>query len=65
MKASLKATLDAVLNQWLEDYDSHNDRPLGLACDDLAELMADAAASVYDASHAGSVKGAQEPDGLV
>jgi hypothetical protein len=60
MTASLKATLDSILNQWLEDQDTHDDRPAGYACDGLAELMADAAAAVYEASHAGAVKGEQE-----
>lgn len=60
MTASLKATLDAVLSQWLEDQDTHDDRPAGFACDGLAELMADAAASVYEASHAGAVKAERE-----
>lgn len=54
MKANLKATLDNVLNQWLEEQDGHPDRPPGLACPGLGEMMADAAASVYEASHAGA-----------
>lgn len=61
MKASLKATLDWVMNKWLEDQDGHEDRPPGIACPDLGEMMAAAAASVYDASHAGSMAGAKEP----
>jgi hypothetical protein len=61
MKASLKATLDKVINQWLEDQDMHEDRPEGVACENLGEMMADAAAVVYDASHAGSVSGAKDP----
>ncbi len=64
MKASLKATLDAALNKWLEDQDGHDDRPPGLACQDLGELMASAAASVYDASHIASMQGAEDPAGL-
>lgn len=54
MKASLKSTLDAAMSTWLEEQDSHNDRPAGLACESLDSLMADAAAAVYDASHAGA-----------
>lgn len=57
MKASLKSTLDAVISRWLEENDAHNDRPPGLACSDLEYLMADAAAAVYDASHAGAEMG--------
>lgn len=61
MKASLKSTLDAAMNKWLEDQDAHDDRPAGLACQDLGELMANAAAAAYDASHAGAMMGAKEP----
>ena len=55
MKASMKAILDDAMNEWLENMDDHADRPNGLACEDLGELMATAAAVVYDASHAGAV----------
>ena len=55
MKNSMKASLEKVLSKWLEEMDTHPDRPDGLACEDLAEMMANAAASVYDASHAGAV----------
>jgi hypothetical protein len=61
MKATLKSTLVQVLDKWLEDQDAHDDRPYGLACPNLEDLMADAAASVYDASHAGAVMGAEDP----
>lgn len=61
MKASLKSNLYAVLNKFLEDNDAHDDRPIGLACKDLGVMMADAAAAVYEASHAGSVAGANDP----
>ena len=61
MKASLKSTLDAAMNQWLENQDAHDDRPAGLACKNLGELMADAAAATYDASHAGAMMGAEDP----
>jgi hypothetical protein len=57
MKASLKATLDTTMNIWLEKQDDHDDRPAGLACDGLGEMMATAAAAVYEASHAGAVAG--------
>ncbi len=62
MKASLKSTLDAVINRWLAAQGGHEDRPAGLACPDLGELMADAAAAVYDASHAGSEVGREEAE---
>jgi len=61
MKASLKATLDTAMLGWLEQQDSHPDRPAGLACENLSDMMASAAASVYDASHAGAVSGAKDP----
>lgn len=61
MKTSLKASLEAAISEWLNETDGHPDRPKGLACEDLSELMAGAAASVYDASHAGSISGAQDP----
>jgi len=61
MKTSLKASLESAMNQWLEDQEAHNERPAGLACEDLGELMANAAASAYDASHAGAVMGAKDP----
>jgi len=61
MKASLKATLDKAMNDWLENQDAHDDRPPGLACKDLGELMATAAAATYDASHAGAMMGANDP----
>lgn len=55
MKIALKSTLVEVIEQWLSDNDSHEARPPGLACENLSEMMADAAAAVYDASHAGAV----------
>jgi hypothetical protein len=58
MKNSMKASLEKVISKWLEDSDNHPDRPDGLACEDLAEMMANAASSVYDASHAGAIMGA-------
>ena len=58
MKNSMKASLEKVMSKWLEEMDTHPDRPDGLACDDLAEMMANAASSVYEASHAGSIMGA-------
>lgn len=61
MKASLKTTLDAAMNQWLEDQEAHDDRPSGLACEELGELMATAAVAVYEASHAGAMMGARDP----
>jgi hypothetical protein len=54
----MKASLESVISKWLSEMDTHPDRPDGLACEDLAEMMANAAASVYDASHAGAVMGA-------
>ena len=62
MKASLKSTLDTAMESWLEKQDAHPDRPDGLACPDLADMMANAAAAVYDASHAGAMAGAAEPE---
>ena len=64
MKASLKATLDTAMNKWLEAMDDHTDRPEGLACKDLGELMASAAGAVYDASHAGAAEGAEQESWL-
>lgn len=61
MKASLKATLDIAMANWLEEQDSHDDRPAGLACQNLSDMMASAAAAVYDASHAGAMSGAKDP----
>jgi hypothetical protein len=61
MKASLKATLDTAMQTWLEEQDSHDDRPAGLVCQDLSDMMASAAAAVYDASHAGAMAGAKDP----
>jgi len=54
MKTRLKSTLVEVLDEWLEAQDDHDERPAGLACNGLANMMADAAAAVYDASHAGA-----------
>jgi len=65
MKASLKATLDEAMSTWLEQQDAHDDRPPGLACPDLADLMANAAAAVYDASHAGAMAGAEDARALL
>jgi hypothetical protein len=61
MKSSLKATLATALSEWLEAQDGHADRPTGIACNDLAEHMATAAAVVYDVSHQASVEGAEDP----
>jgi hypothetical protein len=61
MRATLKATLLVAMESWLEKQDGHDDRPAGLACPNLADMMADAAAATYDASHAGSVAGAKDP----
>lgn len=61
MKTALKSTLASVIGGWLNEIDDHDQRPPGLACDDLSELMTEAAAAVYDASHAGSMKGANDP----
>ena len=60
MKPSLKATLYEAISEWLARVDDHDDRPPGLACDDLESMMTDAAAAVYDASHAGAVKQEEE-----
>lgn len=60
MKATLKATLVTTLENWLSEQDEHVDRPAGSACEDLADMMADAAGAVYDASHAGYVMGCDE-----
>lgn len=60
MSASLKATLDLAMKTWLEEQDDHDDRPEGIACNRLHEMMADAAAAVYEASHAGAVDGAKD-----
>jgi len=57
MKSTLKSTLSQVMSRWLEDQDNHDDRPPGIACPQLDEMMTDAAAAVYDASHAGAVAG--------
>ena len=55
MKTKLLATLETTMSEWLEKQDSHDDRPPGLACENLAAMMAAAAAAAYDASHAGAV----------
>ena len=62
MKASLKSTLDKAMEEWLEDNDNHDDRPAGIACEGLADAMADAAAAVYDVSHRASMEGAEDPE---
>lgn len=56
----MKALLDQTMEAWLEDNDCHDDRPDGLACPNLADMMASAAAAVYDASHSGAVAGAED-----
>lgn len=56
MKASLKSTLDTAMDKWLDEQQEHDDRPDGLACKELGEMMATAAAAVYEASHAGAVQ---------
>ena len=61
MRSTLKSTLALTMDAWLEKQDGHDDRPVGLACPKLADMMADAAAAVYDASHEGSVAGAKDP----
>lgn len=61
MKSSLKNELEKSMNKFLDDYEAHNDRPSGLACVNLGEMMADAAAAVYEASHAGATAGANDP----
>ncbi|MFK5282708.1 hypothetical protein ACI3PL_24395, partial [Lacticaseibacillus paracasei] len=48
--------LDATMEQWLDENDGHVDRPDGLACLNLADMMASAAAAVYDASHAAAAE---------
>ena len=62
MKASLRATLDEAMENWLDAQDSHDGRPPGIACRDLSSMMAAAAAAVYEASHAASIEGAKDPD---
>lgn len=62
MKSSLKSTLEQAINSWISEQYGHDARPSGLTCEDLSDMMADAAAAVYDASHAGSIAGAKDPD---
>lgn len=54
MTSRLKSTLWEVLDNWLEQQDAHPDRPPGLACPHLADMMTDAAEAVYEASHQGA-----------
>lgn len=50
MQAQLRASLERVLSDWIEDEAEHEERPDGFIYDALAKDMRRAAEAVYDAS---------------